>query len=133
MAQLAKDRNTIQRPGDEFSRPVAASTKIFAGSLVALNAAGDAVPGSTSTTLKADGRAEEFVDNSNGSAGDAIVKIRKGTFHFDNDGSVTRANIGTDGFIVDDQTIAATDGTETRSVAGVIVDVDADGVWVRIN
>ena len=32
--------------------------------------------------------------------------------------------------MVDDQTVAKTDGTGTRSAAGVVVNVDALGVWV---
>lgn len=43
----------------------------------------------------------------------------------------TAADIGSDCYIVDDQTVAKTNGTNTRSVAGKIMDVDAQGVWVR--
>ena len=35
-------------------------------------------------------------------------------------------------YIVDDQTVAKTNGSSTRSAAGTIVDVDAQGVWVRV-
>ncbi|MCY1460857.1 hypothetical protein D9M71_784510 [compost metagenome] len=45
---------------------------------------------------------------------------------------ITRADIGATAYIVDDQTVAKTDGTSTRSVAGTIRDVDSDGVWVEI-
>ena len=40
--------------------------------------------------------------------------------------------MGSDCYIVDDQTVAKTNGTNTRSVAGKIIAVDADGVWVKI-
>jgi hypothetical protein len=33
--------------------------------------------------------------------------------------------------LVDDQTLAATDGAGTRSEAGDIYDVDDDGVWIE--
>jgi hypothetical protein len=33
--------------------------------------------------------------------------------------------------VVDDQTVAKTNGSSSRSVAGIIRDVDADGVWVE--
>lgn len=36
-------------------------------------------------------------------------------------------------YMVDDDTVALTDGTGTRSVAGVIIRVDSDGVWVSTN
>ena len=44
--------------------------------------------------------------------------------------AITLADVGSDCYIVDDQTVAKTNGTNTRSVAGKVFDVDADGVWV---
>lgn len=135
MTALTKDRNTKRRDGVQNSDPVAGSTKIYAGALVCINASGYAVPGSTATTLKARGVAQEYVDNSAGSAGDARVETRRGVFPFVNSAStdeITRADIGANAYIVDDQTVAKTSATNTRSVAGVIRDVDSDGVWVEI-
>lgn len=136
MAALAKDRNTPQRAGDDFNAPVAAAVKIFTGSLVALDAAGDATPGAVSLTLTALGRAQETVDNTGGAAGDVSVEVRKGVFRFANSAAadlIIRADIGNDCFIVDDQTVAKTNGTSTRSAAGKVVDVDGAGVWVEFN
>lgn len=132
---LTTDRLIKRREGIQFSDPVAAATKIYAGSLVCLNASGDAVPGSTATTLIARGVAEEQVDNTGGLAGDLRVETRSGVFNFKNSAStdaITRAEIGDNCYIVDDATVAKTDGTTTRSVAGKVVDVDSDGVWVRV-
>ncbi|MDH1211133.1 hypothetical protein N5C38_08700 [Pseudomonas chengduensis] len=132
---LTKDRNTQRRDGVQFNDPVAASTRIFAGSLVCLNAAGNAVPGSLSATLKARGVAQEQVDNRDGAAGALRIETRRGVFQFANSAStdeITRADIGSECFIVDDQTVAKTSATDTRSVAGTILDVDAGGVWVEI-
>ena len=117
------------------SVPMAASAKIYAGSLVAANASGYAAPGSTATTLTALGRAEEQKDNSAGANGDKSVLVRrKKAFKFANYGSdlVTQAELGKTCYIVDDQTVAKTDGTSTRSAAGKVVGVDSDGVWVEI-
>ena len=135
MAALTKDRNTVRRDGVQYSDPVAASTRIYAGALVCINASGYAVPGSTATTLKARGVAQEQVDNSSGAAGDKRVETRRGVFPFANSAStdeITRADIGNSAYIVDDQTVAKTHATNTRSVAGVIRDVDSDGVWIEI-
>lgn len=135
MTALSKDRNTPRRDGIQFSDPVAASTTIFAGSLVCLNASGYAVPGSTATTLRARGVAQERVDNSAGGAGALNVETRRGLFPFANSAStdqISRADIGNSAYIVDDQTVAKTNGTSTRSVAGTIRDVDDAGVWVEI-
>lgn len=134
MAALTEDRNTHQRQGDEISVPVAATKKIFAGSLVAASATGYATPGATATTLTALGRAEEQVDNSGGADGDVSVQVRRGVFKFGNEAGdlVTQAELGKDCYIVDDQTVARTDGGATRSKAGKVVGVDSDGVWVEI-
>jgi len=130
---LSADRNTPRRAGDGLKLALAAATLIYAGSIACRNAAGNAVPGATATTLKALGVAEERVDNSAGAAGDKSVQIRKGVFRFTNSAAadeVTIADLGNDCYIVDDQTVAKTNGTNTRSVAGKVFDVDADGVWV---
>ena len=132
---LTKDRNTVRRDGVQYSDPVAAATRIFAGSLLCLNAAGNAVPGSLSATLKARGVAQEHVDNRDGAAGDLRIESRRGVFPFANSTStdeITRADIGASAYIVDDQTVAKTSATSTRSIAGVIRDVDSNGVWVEI-
>lgn len=132
---LTKDRDTVRRDGVQYSDPVAAATRIFTGSLVCLNAAGDAVPGSTATTLKARGVAQEHVDNRDGAAGDLRIETRRGVFPFANSTTtdeITRADIGNSAYIVDDQTVAKTSATSTRSIAGVIRDVDSNGVWVEI-
>lgn len=132
---LTADRNTKRRDGVMYSDPVAAATRIFAGSIVCLDASGNAVPGSTATTLTVRGVAQEQVDNRDGAAGDLRVETRRGVFPFANSAStdeITRADIGNSAYIVDDETVAKTNGTSTRSVAGVIRDVDDSGVWVEI-
>ena len=133
MTALTAERDTKQRAGAVFNRGVAANAVIFKGALVALNAAGFLVPGSTATGLKADGVARETVT---GSAvnGEVTCDVERGVFRFANSASadeITRADIGADCFIVDDDQVAKTNGSSTRSVAGRIEDVDALGVWVR--
>lgn len=131
---LTADRNTPRREGEEIVLNVAAAKKIYAGSLVARDASGNAAPGGTATTLLGMGRAEEYVDNSTGAAGDKTVKIRKGVFRFANSAAgdqITTADIGKECYIVDDQTVAKTDGGSTRSIAGRIDDVESAGVWVE--
>lgn len=135
MAALAQDRNTPEKKGVIRDLGVAASTVIHAGSLVCLSATGKATPGATSTTLTAVGRAETSADNSSGVDDAVAVRIKKGTFRFANSAAgdlITTADIGSDCYIVDDQTVAKTDGTASRSIAGKVFDVDAQGVWVTI-
>lgn len=132
MAALSKDRSTIERNGDAFVFNMAANVKIFAGSLVVL-AAGNAQPGSTALNLIGVGRAEHTVDNTGGAAGAQVIKVKRGVFRFDNlvADLVTAAKIGSPCYIVDDQTVAATNGGNTRSAAGIVRDVDDAGVWVE--
>ncbi|HWQ09627.1 MAG TPA: hypothetical protein VN436_10980 [Holophaga sp.] len=136
MTALAADRNTAQRYARDFLDPMAASVKIYAGSLVVLDASGNAKPGVTGTGLVARGRAAETVDNTSGSAGAKSVPVEAGVFAFASDGTLTRAHIGKTVYIVDDQTVAATDGTSTRSAAGTLKDLEGSGstavAWVQI-
>lgn len=134
MSGLTADRNTASQRADVISVPVAASTKIFAGSLVAANSTGYAVPGSTATTLTYLGRADEFIDNSAGANGAVSIRVRRrDAFYFDNSGTdpVTQSDLGKACYIVDDHTVSATSGTNTQSKAGVVVGLDANGVWVE--
>lgn len=135
MAALTADRNTQRRTGDNFSRPVAAGVNIFAGALVVLNAAGYAEPGTTSTAVIADGRAEDPANNVGGANAAINVPVHAGIFLWDNSAGgdlIAQANVGATCYVVDDHTVALTTGGGTRSPAGKIVDTDpATGkVWV---
>ena len=114
--------------------PVKSGKTIYAGGLVVLSG-GYAQPATTATGLTCVGRAEEYVDNSDGADGVVNVRVRKGIFRYENSADadeLTQADIGKDCYIVDDATVAKTDGGGTRSVAGKVFDVDDDGVWVEI-
>ena len=133
---LTQNRTTPQRSGEIVALGVAANVKIFPGALVALTAAGFATPGAVATTLKGVGRAKDLADNTGGAAGAIKVEVEKGVFRFNNSAAgdaITAADIGANCFIVDDETVAKTSGTNTRSVAGTVFDVDARGVWVKFS
>lgn len=135
MTELSADRDTPALAGPSRSIPVAAATTIYAGSIVCADSSGNAIPGSTATGLVPLGRAEEFVDNSDGSAADLSVLVKPGIFRWGNSASsdeITKAEVGDLCYIVDDQTVAKTSGSSTRSVAGVIHRIDSLGVWVRV-
>jgi len=134
MAALTKDRDTRRRDGQRFDLPVAAATRIFAGSLVVLDA-GTAKPGSAALSLRAVGMAEETVDNSAGAAGDLSVPVIRGVYAFANSAAadeITAADLFAPCHIVDDQTVARTDGSGTRSTAGIVLGVDSNGIWVAV-
>lgn len=134
MTALAADRNTKQRLGDIGEYPVKASTKCYQGGIAVLNA-GYAAPGTAATGLIAIGRFEETADNTSGAAGAIKARVGKGTFLFGNSAAgdlIAQADVGADCYIVDDQTVAKTSATSTRSRAGKIVAVESAGVWVQI-
>lgn len=141
MSALTDNRDTlaINDPNDPYGTgeadlldvPVAASTTIYGGSLVCLSG-GYAVPGSTAHGLTALGMAEYTVRNT-GAAGAKRIRVRQGIFRWENSASsdlIAVTDVGKHAFIVDDQTVAKTNGTRTRSPAGIIHRVDDDGVWV---
>lgn len=134
MSALSAARNTKERAGDVFGFPVKSAAVCYLGGIAVLNG-GYAAPGSVATGLIAVGRFEEDADNSSGGDGAIEVKAKRGIFKFGNSSAgdlIAQADVGADCYIVDDQTVAKTDGTSTRSRAGKIVAVDADGVWVQL-
>lgn len=128
---LAAARNTPSRELGGLNRfTMAASVRIYPGALVMLNASGDATPGAVATGQTAAGRAETDSTEDPG-----FVVVSRGTFRFKNSASgdlITKADWGKQVFIVDDETVAKTNGSTTRSVAGICRGVDASGVWVEI-
>jgi hypothetical protein len=138
MPALTSDRNTNRRDGNVFEYPVKAATKIFGGSIVCIDTANNlAIPGKTGLGLKYAGVAQEMADNTAGLDGAIRVRVFRGPeslFRFTNLAAdlVVLGNIGSLCYMVDDQTVAKTDGTATRSAAGIVRDVDAGGVWVEM-
>jgi len=133
MSATAQDRNTPLREVEMIAVPVAASAVIPAGVIVAANATGFATNGATAATLTYLGRSEEPVDNTGGADGAKTILVRRSkAFKWANLGAdpVTQASFGKLCYIADNQTVAATNGSNTRSAAGIVLGIDADGVWV---
>ncbi len=150
MAALTNARNTPEMAGGGRMRvyPVEANTNIYLGGIVALDAAGNAVPASATTTvanpLKIIGRAEYVSNgipgqnalNNPGAAGAISITARKGVFLYATDGSVGAAQVGLICFALDDNNVTAADRASGASVqqyaaAGTVVAIDPSGqVWV---
>lgn len=134
MTALAADANTPRRDGGSYSYPMAASVTAYAGGLAVLDASGNAKPGVAATGLTAVGIFTGQVTNG-ATAAAVSVEVSPGVYRFANSAAtdeITKAEIGDTCYIVDDATVAKTDGTGARSAAGKVVDVDAIGVWVKI-
>ena len=115
--------------------PVKGGTTIYKGGITAISSAGYAIPGETAVGINVIGMALDTVANS-GADGAQRIRVARGVFKYKNSGSsdvIGWSEVGKNCYLVDDETVAKTSGTATRSVAGIVDSVAADGgVWVRI-
>ncbi len=130
MTALAKDRNTPSKLAQLIAReiPVADTTTVYAGSLGAVDTAGKLVPAAATAGLRVQGRVVDQVVNP--ASGALKGKVEKGIFRWGNAAShlVTVAMIGAPCYVEDDQTVSCDQALQI--CAGIVVNVDADGVWV---
>jgi hypothetical protein len=134
MPALTKDRATPYRDGVEIEFPVAANTKIYAGSLVAANSSGYVVPAADTAGQKFLGVAMGQVDNTGGANGAKSVVVRRaGVFEFDAL-SITQNMVGDGMFLIDDHTFDDAAGAANDIRCGVLVKyVSATKGWIDIN
>ena len=147
MSALAAGRNTKQTGVvkailDDLELAQAGSKIVYEGAIVAINSSGYAQPGTTALGLivawiamlnpntgssDSTGLADGIITN---------IRVRQGVFRVANSTStdaIAQADVGHPCYLVDDQTVAKTNGAGTRSFAGIIMAVDASGVWVSFN
>lgn len=108
--------------------PVKASTKILAGTMVGTDATGYVVPVTLATGIIIWGRAMSTQDNTSGANGALRVQIECGIFRWANGETITIASRGLAAYGADNQTVKTT--STGASKAGLIFDVDSQGVWV---
>ena len=121
-------------PGGDRVGLLGATQTIFMGALLMRNAAGHLIRGAVATGSFGVGRAEE--PGASTTLGVTLQKFREGTFLYANSAAadlITVADIGLACFIIDDDQVARTNGTNTRSPATAVVAVEAAGVWVRFD
>ncbi|MFV2949676.1 hypothetical protein [Pseudomonas japonica] len=136
MVAATKNRNTPQTPGHRRSYPVAANARCFAGTVAVIDATGLVQPAKAGPGLIAVGVFEHLADNYAGAVGDQVAEVLRGYFRLENSAdadAITSAEIGQACYLVDDQTVAKTDGAGTRSIAGIVDGVDEVGVWVLVD
>lgn len=139
MAALTGNRDTPEKASGYsqlHSGVGASSTQFYKGGIVVIDQAdGLLKKASTATGLIAIGRCSE--DVLTGASNARRINCKSGIFKYGNSASadlIAADDIGKDCFLVDDQTVALTNGTNTRSRAGKVYDVDPDGgVWVAFS
>ncbi|MGO8761162.1 MAG: capsid cement protein [Desulfobaccales bacterium] len=130
MSGLTRDRATPYREGIEIEYPVAANTKIYAGSLVCISAAGYAVPAADTSGYRFAGVALEQVDNSEG--GKSVRLRRAGVFEFDAV-SISQDMVGAAMYAADDHTFDDAAGPTNDIKVGLLVKyVSATKGWIDI-
>lgn len=121
--------------------PVAASTTIYQGTLVAIpltgTNAGYAIPAAAAVgAAKVIGVAQMDYDNSAGAAGAIYAEVGVGTFDFVNSATTDALDatmVGMPCYAVDDSTVARTPGTAgTRPFAGRVVGMSGSKVLVTV-
>ncbi|MEF2968351.1 hypothetical protein V3851_23750 [Paenibacillus sp. M1] len=130
---LSKGRNTPEvAEGRTLMLPVKGGAKIFDGSIVAVDAAGFAVPGTKATGLTAAGRAEELVDNTSGTDGALSIRVRRGVFVWSNSqtGTIGAKDVLKNCYIEDDETVTIT--ATSASIAGKVLGFEDGDVIVEI-
>jgi len=134
MAALTQSRTVKSIPGILFAYPVLANAVIHRGAVVVIGSNGYAKPGVTGLDLVAVGIARHSVDNTGGANGAVLVEVEEmiaGVFSAGGGDLITFDDIGKPAYLVDDQTVGLTDGTDTRSLAGIIRKVEGSLVYVE--
>ena len=129
---LSADRATPRwgtPDGPVMSYQLAASTTIWSGAMVALDAAGKAHPASKTAGLKVVGRAEARAVS--GASDEVHVEVRAGVFRWNvlAADKPLQADIGALVYADDDETVKKTAGANAPTV-GRLAQVDAAGAWV---
>lgn len=127
------DRQTPRRDLGLIRVPVKANIIVHAGLIAVVGSTGFAEEGKTATGLTYLGVFDETIDNTGGADGDCFVMVRNNkAFLFDNASAdkVTQASVGKKCYITDAQTVSATSATNTKSEAGVVLEVTSEGVWI---
>ena len=107
--------------------PVAAGENMKECTIAAINADGYAVTGKKAEGLVKAGMVVVAADNT---AGAATVRVQRGTFVWNNDGTIKNTDLLKTCYIAGADTVTIT--AEKASAAGTIIAVDPDGVTVEM-
>jgi hypothetical protein len=134
MAALSANRPTQQYGGvpagvvpERWYMPVEANTTIYQGSLVEINAAGNAIPAAAATAGSVLGRSDQFVANTTaagfGAAAALSVTVRQGAFLWDlaSGAALTKANFGQKVWAASDHEV---DSNSHSAAAGMFMGLD---------
>ena len=130
MTAMTKDKVRREREGRAYGYPVLGGLQIFFGSLVAITAAGKAVPVGHTDGQHCVGLAKNSADNRDDDADPPFVEAVKGVYALDFDTAPTHADIKKPVYAVDDGTVTLTSGT---LLVGTLDGIDGTEFFVRID
>jgi hypothetical protein len=114
-------RSKLNSVGGIRQFPIATNTRIFKGTLVALNAAGYAIPATDTTGLFIVGVAEESVNNNPGANAARTIQVSYDReYSFTHDGTLSQASVGQMATVLDDSTISIAATTTNDIPVGTI-------------
>lgn len=132
MAALTADRNTQSKVGDIAIYPVSATTQIYKGSLVMVDADGFLIPAADAANGRVVGVADENVDNDPGSDGDLNCRVVAGRKFLFAASSITQAMVNQVMYVVDDQTFDDGNGTNAIKAGRLVEFVSTTSGWIYI-
>lgn len=132
MAALAQDRETARKDFKLKSVPVAASTVIYKGSIVAINASGYAVPAGDTVNYRVIGVAYEKGNNSAGADGAIEIRVQTDGIYRMDASSITQAMVGKMMYIVDDHTFDDSKGTNGIRAGTLVEFISTTEGWIQI-
>lgn len=136
MTALTKARTVKSIPGLIFAYPVLANAVIYQGAIVVITSAGWAKPGVTGLGLTTVGVAREGVNNTGGSSGDVLVEVDERIVDMANSAGadeIAAGDVGKVCYLVDDQTVAKTDGGTAQVTRGDVVFNGTDPVGLTVD
>lgn len=135
MGNITNERDTLSRAFQLLHFMLVATVIVYKGGLagvfIAGANAGKVQAAGDTADMKVIGMFNDSVDNSDDGEG---VNIKPGCYHLDNSetNALTSAHLFKPCYIEDDQTVSSDPGVNSV-VAGILIDIDADGVWVLVN
>lgn len=131
MAAATKDRNTDRKDPGYKAYPVLAATKIYKGTLVAIDNAGYGKPAADAANLRVVGVADHQADNSAGANGALNIIVREGVYRMAAS-SITQAMVGKMMYVVDDQTFDDAIGTNGIKAGRLVEYISATEGWIAV-
>lgn len=119
-----------KRYGAKRAYPMAAATSLHVNT-VAVLAAGLAIGLADAAGTEKCAGVVTFATNNPGVAGAVRVEVEAGEHKFATS-DIVAADVGTSAYFVDDHTVSKSHDTNSRPIAGKIIQVDDDGVWVEL-